>query len=181
MRSPKLLLAALVALVVASGSAQMRITGQPPTLVQQLTETHTSVCTVADTAETDLWTYSLPAGKLNVDGKAVRITVVGTFGATANNKTIKLYFGSSVSDSGAIAQNGTNWRFDATVWRTGAAAQIAQVLRIAGAFQTGTGNSINTPSQDTTAAITIKMTGTNATAAANDVCVRGATVELIGK
>lgn len=145
-----------------------------------LTKSVTTASTPADTNETDLWTYSLPANTLDANAKGVRITVFGSYAANGNNKTIKLYFGATViSDSGAAAANGTNWRFDATVLRTGASAEVANVLRVIGAYAAGTGNSHSTPAADTTGAITIKMTGQNGTANAGDIIFRGATVEII--
>lgn len=145
-----------------------------------LTVSTTSAQTAADTNETDLWTYSLPANTLDVNGRTVRVTAYGSYGATANNKTVKLYFGAAVtSDSGTVAANGGNWKFVAEITRTGAATQIASALRVVGGFATGSGNSLTAPAETLSGALTIKVTGTNGTAAAGDIVFKGALVELL--
>ena len=157
---------------VGAGSAEAKVTGV-------LTVSTTQAGTAADTNETDLWTYSLPANTLNVDGKGIRITAWGTTGATANNKTMKLYFAGTVLNvTLALAANNRGWILRGQVIRTGAATQIA-TGELWVSDQTGRGGEFTAPTGDTTGAITIKMTGTNGTAAANDIVFRGATVEVL--
>jgi hypothetical protein len=136
--------------------------------------------TGADTNETDLWSYSLPAGTLNANGKVLRITVMGITGATANNKTVKLYFGSSsLTFFGPTAFNNIPWICQMTVVRTGASAQIAYRMFSAQAATYGSVGTAITPAENTANAITIKCTGTNGTAAAGDVVFKTAIVELL--
>src|SRR6185503_7835339 len=45
--------------------------------------------------EDDLMTYSLAANSLATNGQAIHVTAFGTFGANANNKTIKFFFGAT--------------------------------------------------------------------------------------
>src|SRR5579862_5290229 len=72
--------------------------------------------TGADTTEDTLYTYTLPANAFSSPGKAVRIRVWGTTGATANNKTVKVYFGASVVFSSATsAANNVPWHFEMIV------------------------------------------------------------------
>jgi hypothetical protein len=141
----------------------------------------TQAATIADTNETTLFTFSLPANTLSENGKGVRITAFGTYGATVNNKTIKVKFGATtIADTGAAAANGTAWHVIGTILRTGAATQLTSAVRMVGAFASGSGVSMpTTPAEDTTAAIAIVVTGTNGTAAANDIVFRGAVVELL--
>lgn len=145
-----------------------------------LTTSTASTCTIADTNETDLWTYTLPANSLTADGRGLRITTFATAAATANNKTIKLYVaGTNVLSSAVLtaAPNALDYVATFTVLRTGASTQI-------GFGQHGVGTTFQAKSNlvmagDTTAAIIIKTTGQNGTAAANDICAKGALVETL--
>jgi hypothetical protein len=137
----------------------------------------TEASTGADTNETDLWTYSLPANTLNVNGKGVRVTAWGVNAANVNNKTWKVYFGSTaVYALGPSALNGSSFRVVMEVARTGAAAQIAAAFGGAGGTLT---TATAAPAGDTTGAITIKVTGQNGTASASDIVFKGAIVEVL--
>lgn len=139
----------------------------------------TQAGTIADTNETDLWSYSMPANTLNANGKAVRVTAWGVFGATANNKTLRLYFGgTAIVSQGAGAFNALGWVMTGVIVRTGAAAQITGAIAEV-STQAVMANGNIAPAADTTAAIIIKVTGQNGTAAANDVVFRGAIVEAL--
>jgi hypothetical protein len=146
-----------------------------------LTVSTTSAGTPASTTETDLWTYSLPAGTLSADGRAVRITVVMSFGATANTKTPRVYFGSTVVHTFTSANSGGNVKFIVEVTRTGVSAQLGTSNQTAGGTGGTTGGvMVTTPAADTTAAITIKASGQNdVAAAANDTVFKFALVELL--
>lgn len=134
--------------------------------------------TGADTTEDVLWTYSLPANTLSADGKSVRITVMWQAGATANNKTTKVYFGSTAYTArSAAADNGTMFRLVMEVLRTGASAQVMAAMFTASGGLVG--STVVTPAEDMTAAIVIKFTGQNGTAVANDVVFKGAIVEAL--
>jgi hypothetical protein len=143
-----------------------------------LTFTATAGCTIANTTETDLWTYSLPANTLNVNGKAIRVTIWGDVAAAGGTKTIRTYFnGTSVA---AVGYGGTNTGFKSVVHilRTGSSAQAA-IGEIVGALA-APNETYTTHSATTSAAITIKFSGQNGVATANDVCFRGAIVETLG-
>jgi hypothetical protein len=139
----------------------------------------TQAATAANTTETDLWTYTLPANALDQDGKAIRVTTWGTTAATANTKRMRLYVGSTlVADNGATAANNLSWRHTVLIIRTGAAAQVnLGEYQIQNTVSATAGHVASTA--DTTAAITIKLSGTNGTAAANDIVFRGALVEAL--
>jgi hypothetical protein len=139
-----------------------------------------SVGTGADTTEDVLQTYTLPANTLSVAGQSLRITCPYSTGATANNKTVKLYFGGSSVSTGVIAANAQQGYLQLIVMRTAAATQ--------GVFASGVGGTGSvspiavtyTAGTDAlTAGVVIKCTGTNGTAAANDVIARGMITELI--
>lgn len=142
-----------------------------------LTTSTTGACTIADTNETTLWTYTLPAGALSADGRGVRVTAWGTSGATANTKTGKLYFGAAVPTVVSMTSSGAAWRMTEIVLRTSATAQATWGEAIQSSASSAYG--AFTGSETMANAIVIKMTGQNGTAAANDICFSGVVVETI--
>lgn len=137
----------------------------------------TTTGTIADTNETTLFTNTLNAGVLDRNGRGVRVTAWGTLANTANTKTIKLYFGGTVIATYSAAGQNVPWYVEGIVLRTGASAQLYNVL-----IQVGVAPISVTPATtaiDTTAAIILKVTGTNGLAALNDIVLTGAVVELI--
>ncbi len=136
-----------------------------------------SVGTAANTAETTLQQYTMPANTLSAAGQSLRITCWGTTGANGNTKTIKLYFGASVISSGAITTTSKSWRYELIVMRTAAATQAVS----------GSGQSDATPvalyanagTDALTSGVLIKCTGTNGTASANDIVATGMITEVI--
>jgi hypothetical protein len=159
-------------LPVGGGTATAQVSGV-------LSVNTTEASTGADTNETDLWTYSLPANTLNANGKSVRIRAWGSCAATANNKTIRLYFGATVLRivANAAAINNGTWHVDAVVVRTAATAQTASAWKWEPIG--GIGMSTTTPAETLASAVAIKVTGQNGTAAANDVVFSGAIVEVL--
>jgi hypothetical protein len=151
-----------------------------PVINGTFTTSTVSTCTIADTNETDLWTYTLPAGALNTDGRGVRVTVFGTTAATANTKSLRFYFGASNLSISVVGGglNNVPWQSVFHVIRTGAATQLSEGQTVYG----GLGAAIlgvTNPTETLANAVIIKMTGQNGTAAANDICVKGAFVETI--
>ena len=134
--------------------------------------------TGADTTEDTLYTFTLPANAFSIPGKAVRVRAWGTTGANGNNKTAKVYFGASVAFASATsAANNTPWYFEMIVVKSGANTQIAHVCGSwNGAIQAP---QIFAGSEADGANIVIKCTGTNGTAAANDVAGKGFMVEFL--
>lgn len=165
-------LAGSATLPVGTGTATAKVSGV-------LTVSTTQAGTGANTDETDLWSYSLPANTLNVNGKGVRVSVSVVYAANANTKTAKLYFGSHVvtlTPTTTAANNISGYHI-INVIRTGASAQIRFGIGTIGTAPQAV--SMQTPAEDTTAAITIKVTGQNGSAVANDIVFRGAIVEVI--
>lgn len=142
-----------------------------------LTTSTASVCTAANTTETDLWTYTLPAGALNADGRGIRITVSMLSGATANVKTYRLYFNGVTLITRSVADNALSSEWSSKIIRTGAATQYNFSHYLIG----GASPVLNTSSPTATmsGAIIIKMTGQNSVATANDICFSAAIVETI--
>ncbi|HUU94164.1 MAG TPA: hypothetical protein VM487_00360 [Phycisphaerae bacterium] len=136
------------------------------------------VGTDADTAEKDLLTFVLPANTLATDGDAVRIRGYVLCAGNANVKEAKMHFGATeLISSTAIAYNGQAFSFDAMVYRTGVGTQFAygKFLRSLGAVL----GKRTTPTDDETGTITIRLTGQNGTASANDIVSDGLIVDKI--
>lgn len=134
--------------------------------------------TPANTTETDLWTYVLPAGKLNVDGRALRVTAFGTYAANGNSKILRGYFGTEANLPGVtVTTNGLNWYLSSLIIRTGASAGLGLGNILNGASPAAP--QLRTLVENHATAITLKITGQNGTASANDILFRGAVVELL--
>jgi hypothetical protein len=128
--------------------------------------------------------YSMPANSFDVAGRGVNLLSMGSFGATANNKRLKLIFnattavvgsvvtgGITVCDTGVVATNANGWCLEANVFKYGATGSNTQI----GIHQSAqTGNTVSALLAPTlitaaeNAPILIAVTG-NATTAANDI------------
>lgn len=139
----------------------------------------TAASTGADTNETDLISFTLPASTLDANGKGVRVKVWGRTAANTNTKTVRLYFDTTVvaSNDQTASPNNLNWAFEFTCIRTGASAEDVVGGGFVGAnIQT---TSFNAVAKDTTTATTIKVTGQNGTATASDITAEGMLVEFL--
>lgn len=137
-----------------------------------------SNATIADTNETTLKTYTLPANAFGANGiKGLEIEAYGRFGATANNKTVKIKFGTVVFTSGALADNAKNWAFKGKVIRVSASVQVIVGEFIHDTAVVTLSNVAGAESE--TAAIVILVTGQNGTAAANDIICNHFSVKAI--
>lgn len=111
------------------------------------------------TGEDDLQSITLLANSLTENGDRVEIQAAGSFAANGNNKTVKLYFGSTVIfGTGAAAFNGGFWSLRASVVRTGAATQISVATWI-GSTLVSSNVTVATPSATLSSTVTIKVTG----------------------
>lgn len=162
------------------GTLNQLITSINSNIQLKLYANGTVVNTTAVTTEETLYTYTLPANSLNSNTKSLRLKCGATTAATANNKTLKLYFGSAVYSTGAVAANAGAFNLEVIVVRTGAATQMFW-----GSGTGGTGGitpiipAYTAATEDLTAAVTIKCTGQNGTAAANDISGKFMMVEAI--
>lgn len=126
----------------------------------------------ADTNEDDLMTYLLPANRLNANGDLLKIEAVFTCAANADTKQVKLYFGATaVLTVAAVAQNGGVMVVEATVVRTGVAAQLswAWAIKTDGAGTTTSQAGTTSPGATLSGTITIKATGKSGTATASNI------------
>jgi hypothetical protein len=128
--------------------------------------------------------YTIPASGFDQTGRGVNITASGSFGATANNKRVKIIFnattatigsavtgGVTVADTGTVATNSGGWEVEASIFKYGAAGSNTQ-LGIHNQAQTGgTVSALLSPALITateSGAIIVAVTG-NATTATTDI------------
>jgi hypothetical protein len=84
--------------------------------------------------------FSIPANSFDISGRGIGLTAQGSFGATANNKRVKLIFnattavvgsavtgGTTVADTGTVATNGGGWSLQANVFKYGAGGSNTQL------------------------------------------------------
>lgn len=130
-----------------------------------------------DTTEDTLVQFSLSPNTLNTPGEVLHIHAWGTCSADANNKTMKLYFGSEVISTGVVANNNLSWDLQLDVVRGATATSVIVVGR---GLNSATPIAVYTAagSDNTAAAIVVKCTGQNATATVNGVVCTGMTIEI---
>lgn len=137
----------------------------------------------ATAVDSVLAVYSLPAGALANLNQGLTITGKGSFGATANNKTLKLIWGATaavvgqavtggttIATSGVVATNGGGWSISAEVYRTDATHDLAFPI-----------NPLGAPIQltvDNTQPTLIALTGNAATAVGD---ISAFLFEILGK
>lgn len=139
----------------------------------------TAAGTTAVVTEETLITYTLPANTLSANARAVRVRAWGRTAATGNTKTVRLYFGSAIPASNGVttAPNNLNWHLEYTAVRTGAATEdVIGGGTVGSVLQT---TSFTAATADTTGAITIRVTGQNGTAAADDIVAEGLMVSYL--
>lgn len=140
--------------------------------------TTATAATATGTSEQTLATYSLPANALDKAGRRVRVRAAFTTAANANNKTMKLYFGSSVITTPTAATNAKNAVLELVVVKTGSSTQIVSGTGIVDT--TPVTPYVNASSAETdTAAIVIKATGTDGTSSAADITLDDFQVEYM--
>lgn len=139
----------------------------------------------ADLTDDVLFTYALPASAFDVAGRQLTITAAGKFGATANNKRIKIWIGTTtqnvgaavaggvlVCDSGVVTQNAGGWAASVIVQKYGAAGsntQLASNAQVVGTTHLGAQAPVAL-TQVESGVINVTITGASpTTGAANDV------------
>jgi hypothetical protein len=134
--------------------------------------------TAGGTAEQTLATYALPANALDAAGRRLRIRVAFHCATNSNNKTMKLYFGSSVITTPTAATSNKNAVLEMDIVKTGASTQIVWAKGIVDT--TSVTPYVNASSAETdTAAITLKATGTDGTDSAGDIVLDDFSVEYM--
>jgi hypothetical protein len=125
-------------------------------------ETDNSDNATSGTGEDDMASTTIPKNVMGT-GKGLRIVAAGTITGANDTKTVKLHFGgSSYSVISAAAGDTTDWRIEAVIYNTAAGAQR---ITWKGLESDGTETSgYEAAAVDTTAAVTLKLTGTCASA-----------------
>lgn len=145
----------------------------------RINKNSTTVGTIADTTETDLHSYTLPANSLDEDGDICELVVWGDTANNANLKTITVYFGgTSFTLIAALALQNQGWRLVLRVMRTGAATQIMQADFLTGNSVAFTSKNA-TPAETLSGNITVKVTATNGTANADDIRALGSYLRVL--
>lgn len=140
----------------------------------------------ADTTDDVIATYALPASSLGAAQNQVTVNFAGKFAATANNKRVKLWWGTTtqtlgaavaggtlIADSGVVTTNNGGFTGSAVVTKYGAAGSNTQIATgaqiVAGTTHTGTlVPALLTATES--GVINITVTGSSpTTGAANDV------------
>jgi hypothetical protein len=136
-------------------------------------------------ADNVLAVYSIPASSFDAAGRGVFITAAGNFGATGNNKRVKLILnpsaavvgstvtgGTTISDTGTVTQNGGGWMVSGGLFKRGAAGSNTQVAVPGGVLLSGSHVGLSAPCAEVTAtesgAILVAVTG-NATTVVTDI------------
>lgn len=135
----------------------------------------TSAAGIAGTSEQTLMTYSLPAGMLKRNGQSLRIKAWGLTGTNSNDKTFKLYFGATSISTGTQTGSAKVCELNMEVLRLGDASATILSGGVADSTNLARANAANT--DDLTAAVVIKLTGTGGTSGV-DCIAKGLIVEM---
>jgi len=138
----------------------------------------TVVTSAAGTSEETLWTYTLPAGTFNTNLQTIRWQHFGTFGASADDKTVKTYIGAQlINTSGAIAANAANWFAEGTITRL---TETTQICRSKFEWSSNSvAQRIDALSLNLTAAQIIHVTTTQEVGTAGDTVFKGVLLEFL--
>ena len=122
------------------------------------------------TTETTLATGNIPANTLATDLGHLRAVFVGQFGASANNKTLKVKLGATtIFDSAAIPVVGAiDFEFQIKIMRTAAAAQRGSVTLYSNSG-TVAGVKYFTATEDLTTLLALAVTGTVASPGGTEI------------
>jgi hypothetical protein len=112
------------------------------------------------TGEDNLIGYTMPANTLGTNGDYIEIDAFGTMAANANNKQLKLYFGSTVIyDSTSLAVNDADFNINCKIIRTAESSQKCIINIMSNNATLPTTSIYTTTTESTSGSITIKCTG----------------------
>lgn len=112
--------------------------------------------------ETDLESITVSQGTLSKEQSSILLFACGKTGANANNKTIRLKFGTTeIFTTGAQALNNVDWTMNAEIVRTSSTTQVSWIQFFATSTLTQK-VSVTTSSVDITQNQTITITGEGA-------------------
>lgn len=133
---------------------------------------------VGNTTDNTLFTYTLPAGSLDIVGRTVVVEAFGSFAGNGDNKTVKIWVGSAVwFTTGVVTLNGVSWQARIQLSKAASNSQVGYAIGFAaGAAAPLEVNSLSGTQTDT-APIVIRVTGASPTSGiAGDVVANGMTV-----
>lgn len=127
--------------------------------------------------EDNLIQYLLPANTLDVNQCFLEIDAFGTFAGNANNKRVRLYFGSTILlDTTLVAANAGSWSIHAKVIRVNSNAQKSISTIISSNASIVDSSSYIATTEDLTANIIVKCTGQGLVN--NDVVQEGLIIKM---
>lgn len=130
----------------------------------------TAAGTPASTTETDLQTYSIPANSMGTNGDSVYFEMSFTTAANANTKRLRIKYGATTMyDSTALALNAATITVRGRIIRTGAATQTYYIEVHSNSALLVATSATGTAAETLSGAVTLKSTGQNGTATANDL------------
>lgn len=171
------------ALAMASASSSVKVGASSETarLGGVINTDSTQAATGANTTDTTLFTYTLPANALDADGRVIKFTAWGSFAANGNTKTVRLKFNGAAGSS-IMAFSGTpnnqNWVLQGTVIRTGSNAQDFFGTSVLGPTA-ATNATFGTATVTDNAAIDLAVTAQNGSSSANDIVYEGSLIEFL--
>lgn len=125
-----------------------------------LLDLDTSVASNTNAGETNLISYLLDNNTLANNGDCLTIKAWGVFAANANNKTLKLKFGSqTILTTGVVAANNGSWEINSTIIRTSPTTQEISSLIISSNTSVANSATRVAGTQDCTSDLTIVCTG----------------------
>lgn len=123
-------------------------------------DANTTTVANSGSSETDLITYSLPADALVNDGDVLEVKAWGTYAANANNKTLKLKFGSqTILNTGSIAANSGSWEINATIVRISQNSQEISATIVSGNTSVVSSSTRTNGTQNLSTELNIRCTG----------------------
>lgn len=117
----------------------------------------TGMATTGDTNENTLATITIPAGAMGANG-IVRVTTSFSYSSSATSRTARIKFGGTTYQSTNVANTGSA-KYQTLIANRGA-TNSQSGSNISGIYSTSSGAAV-TSSVDTTAAVTILITGQN--------------------
>lgn len=140
----------------------------------------------ADTTEDTAYTVSIPANTLDIVGRCISVQAFGSVGATSATKTVKFYWGTSITQQ--IVQytttNTGDWQLFVQIFKDGASTQRALIQADGTGTVTLLGSAANrglvvstSGTETDTAAIVMKVTCQTTAGAASLVNVKAFIVD----
>lgn len=116
------------------------------------------------TSETDLHSYTLPAGLFGKTGSLIKFVLAGTTANTATNKTLRIRLGGTqIFTTATSAEQNGSWRLAGEIYRTGSNTQGSSiVLNSTGGKWAIPTVGIGTSSITDTSSMIFKITGQDA-------------------